>query len=164
MSYCLLDAARMEEQLEQAKALAGEQNYQSLYKGEVEKQLSNVAPYLFATQPPNFLNWLFTEGWGHSWGVFILAKVDYNRVYNHVRRFLMVRADDGRNMYFRFYDPRVLRQFLLTCTTEQLTDFFGPIRYSEFGISYWLEGQTLKSQRMPRLEAENAYKSYLQSR
>jgi len=33
----------------------------------------------------------------------------------------------GKDMYFRFYDPRVLRVFLPTCTPEELSDFFGPI-------------------------------------
>ena len=33
----------------------------------------------------------------------------------------------GKDMYFRLYDPRVLRVFLPTCTPDELTDFFGPI-------------------------------------
>jgi hypothetical protein len=30
-------------------------------------------------------------------------------------------------MYFRFYDPRVLRSFLPTCTEPECAEFFGPI-------------------------------------
>jgi len=31
-------------------------------------------------------------------------------------------------VYFRFYDPRVMRVFLPTCTPEDTTQFFGPIQ------------------------------------
>ena len=35
---------------------------------------------------------------------------------------------DEKEVYFRFYDPRVLRTFLPTCTPEETTEFFGPVR------------------------------------
>jgi len=41
----------------------------------------------------------------------------------------MVKTEDGEQLYFRFYDPRVLRVFLPTCDERQLRDFFGPIDY-----------------------------------
>ncbi len=31
-------------------------------------------------------------------------------------------------MYFRFYDPRVLRIFLPTCDRSQILEFFGPVK------------------------------------
>ena len=30
-------------------------------------------------------------------------------------------------MLFRFYDPRVLRDFLPQCSPEEVTNFFGPV-------------------------------------
>ena len=39
-----------------------------------------------------------------------------------------VADEDGQTFFFRFYDPRVLRAFLPTCSPSQLTDFFGPVR------------------------------------
>ena len=44
------------------------------------------------------------------------------------RRFLLVKAEDGEELYFRSYDPRVLRVFVPTCTPEEARTFFGPIR------------------------------------
>jgi hypothetical protein len=41
----------------------------------------------------------------------------------------MVKKEDGEQLYFRFYDPRVLRVFLPTCDRQQLSDFFGPVDY-----------------------------------
>jgi hypothetical protein len=40
----------------------------------------------------------------------------------------MVKLPDGKQVYFRFYDPRVLRVYLPTCTVEEMRTFFGPIK------------------------------------
>lgn len=161
----------MEESLDKAKELAGEQHYLCLYKGMSEERLSNVGPYLFVSQPPAFVDWLFAQGWGQSWGVFVLSRETSAVVYQHFRRFLLVKTAEGKQLYFRFYDPRVLRQFLPTCTAGQLTDFFGPVRYflvedqdPDYSISYWLDKGELKTRRLPRPEARQAYANYLESR
>ena len=38
-----------------------------------------------------------------------------------------MKAEDGRELYFRFYDPRVLRIFLPTCNAAETATFFGPV-------------------------------------
>jgi len=38
-------------------------------------------------------------------------------------------------LYFRFYDPRVLRVFIPSCTDQQLIQFYGPIR------RFWMENE-----------------------
>lgn len=173
MSYCVVDAARLEEQLDVAKEKADPNSYWCLYQGASAEQLSNVAPYLFISWPnrqaaPTLLDWLFADGWGNAWGIFALSRATPDVLYHHFRRFLMVRTEAGQPLYFRFYDPRVLRRFLPTCNPAQLTDFFGPIRYflvededPAFGMSYWVDQGQLRSQRMPRAEAEQAYRTYL---
>jgi hypothetical protein len=40
---------------------------------------------------------------------------------------LTVSGAEGRKLYFRFYDPRVLRVYLPTCTTDERSTFFGPV-------------------------------------
>src|SRR5947209_7089547 len=45
----------------------------------------------------------------------------------HFRHFLLVETEDGKLLYFRFYDPRVLRAFLPTCNSDESSEFFGPI-------------------------------------
>jgi hypothetical protein len=39
-----------------------------------------------------------------------------------------VKLPSGERVYFRFYDPRVMRVFLPACTPEDTTQFFGPIQ------------------------------------
>jgi hypothetical protein len=46
----------------------------------------------------------------------------------HFRRLVRVVDEAGTVMLFRFYDPRVLRAFIPTCTAEQRAELFGPAR------------------------------------
>jgi hypothetical protein len=40
-----------------------------------------------------------------------------------------VQDENDEELYFRFYDPRVLRMFIPTCDRAQLSEFFGEIDY-----------------------------------
>ncbi len=65
------------------------------------------------------------------WGILLRSTAPLAAVRQHLRRFLVVGTHDGGELYFRFYDPRVLSVFLPTCSAEQLDIFFGPIE------AYW---------------------------
>lgn len=125
--FALLDAARDPGVLA-ALRLSGE-IYYSLYDGVEGEALDDVAPYLVQLRSQSPLtHTLVREHWGKSWGVFLWALADFKTVRRQLRRFLMVQDAKGKDMYFRFYDPRVLRVFLPTCTAQEAADFFGPIR------------------------------------
>jgi Domain of unknown function (DUF4123) len=125
-SFILLDAARMFENIDKAFEL--NKSGQSLYKEKGEKILTPVAPYLFNyNNQPEFATWLSENGWGNSWGIFINTIASFEQLHHHFRRFLMVKTEEGKQLYFRFYDPRVLRIFLPTCDTKQLQELFGPV-------------------------------------
>lgn len=171
MAYCLLDAARMDEAMDIAKELAGENNYRCLYAGSAEESLSHVAPYLFLLQNPALTDWLLTEGWGQAWGVVVISEAEPLPLYQHLKRFLYVRSEAGPALYFRFYDPRALRLFLPTCDAEQLQTFFGPVRYflvedeaPGYSINFSVEGGKLIQQRLLNEEAHQYLKGYLQKR
>jgi hypothetical protein len=124
--YAMLDAARDPGVLA-ALRTSGEVYY-SLYDGAEGEALDLVAPYLVQLHAQSPLtHTLVREHWGKSWGVFLWALADFKAVRRQLRRFLMVQDARGKDMYFRFYDPRVLRVFLPTCTPQELADFFGPI-------------------------------------
>lgn len=128
VNYILLDAARLEQRIDGAKEL--NENNQSLYKGRSEEDLSAVAPYLFTYETKTeFAKWFEEKCWGDACGVLVSSKFSFEEVYKHFRKFLLVKTEDGEELYFRFYDPRVLRIFLPTCDKEQITEFFGPIDY-----------------------------------
>lgn len=124
--YALLDAARDPGVL--AALRSSGEVYYSLYDGAEGESLDPVAPYLVQLHAQSPLtHTLVRDHWGRSWGVFLWALADFKAVRRQLRRFLMVQDAQGKDMYFRFYDPRVLRVFLPTCTPQEAVDFFGPI-------------------------------------
>ena len=44
-----------------------------------------------------------------------------------LRIFLTVMTEKKKKLLFRYYDPRVLRPYLPSCTPAELQTFFGPI-------------------------------------
>ncbi len=155
LTYVLLDAARMGTQIEIAQVR--NKAYETLYRGTSSEKLAAVAPYLFqfAYSTP-FANWYLRNGWGESWGVMLKSGWPLQELQKHFRKFLKVETEAGQSLYFRFYDPRVLRIFLPTCDTAQLREFFGPIDYfimededPAVGIRYWQENGFLKTDRQP---------------
>jgi hypothetical protein len=102
--------------------------YQCLYDGKLPAELAEVAPYLVRLRRDRpFTAKLLADGWGQSWGCFVTAGLGLPELRKHLRRFLRVQSEDGKTLVFRFYDPRVLRAYLPTCTEDELATFFGPI-------------------------------------
>lgn len=96
-----------------------------LYRGEIDADLAEVAPYLVNLQPgARFTNWLLKECWGKHWGIFFHSPYLMVEVRKHFRKFLTVHNEDGNPMVFRYYDPRVLPKFLPTCQPDELELFF----------------------------------------
>ena len=132
--YAILDAARDIRIL--ALLVHHKEECQSLYEGPEGAKLAQVAPYLVRLTPDSkLLEALVKEGWGKSWGVYLTCAGDFQEIRRHLRHFLQVRLPDGEQVYFRFYDPRVMRIFLPTCIAEEATQFFGSIK------RYVLEGE-----------------------
>jgi hypothetical protein len=126
--YALFDGASVKE-LRQ-KLWQHEPEHVCLWRGEMEPDIAEVAPYLVELKPgTEFTQWVLEKGWGNHWGVFAVSQADLRALRQHFRRFTMVRDPGGRNLYFRFYDPRVLRTFLPTCTPDELAKFFGPVAF-----------------------------------
>ncbi len=124
--YAILDAA-----LDPAIYLlmqSCEEEHQSLYEGTKGEELALVAPYLVRLPSGSpFLQTLIEKGWGKTGGVYLTSLAPFAEVRKHLRKFLTVRTEAGKELYFRFYDPRVLRLFLPTCKAEELAQLFGPI-------------------------------------
>jgi hypothetical protein len=125
--FAVLDAARDERILELLRESV--EPYRSLYQGEGGEALDELAPYLVGLpRGSRLLEQLVNEGWGKRWGVYLACREPFAEVRSHFRRFLMVKDDaTGKRMYFRFYDPAVLRVFLPTCDVRQTSQLFGEI-------------------------------------
>lgn len=124
--FAIVDAARDRYAL--ALLMQSQAQYQSLYEGPSGVTLSDVAPYLVQLPPESdLLRLLVKEGWGKSWGVYLKCAAEFQEVRRHLRHFLEVRQPDGEQMYFRFYDPRVLRTYLPGLQPDEARAFLGPI-------------------------------------
>lgn len=126
-----------------------------LYRGELEPDIAEVAPYLVRIVPGDeFTNWILTEGWGKHWGIFVQSRYSLAEMRKHFRSFLTVHDESGNPLLFRYYGPRVLRDFLPTCSGEELTTFFGRISNFAFEdknpqtlINYYLQDNELQINR-----------------
>jgi hypothetical protein len=135
-----------------------EQNtlHSSLYEGETGEALEDFAPYLIDLTNTNTKTQEYLKtGTGKSWGIEAISQVSFNELRKHFRRFLMVKMESGESMYFRFYDPRVLRIFLPTCDKAQLIEFFGPVQSficededPAFALKFYLQNGELKTERL----------------
>jgi hypothetical protein len=126
--FALLDASREPSVLK--VILESKEEHQSLYEGAQGAQLAHFAPYLIRVpQKSPLLDTLVQQAWSKSWGVFLTSDIPLKDLRTHFRHFLNVKLPDGQQVYFRYYDPRVLRLFLPTCLPEESTQFFGPVKH-----------------------------------
>jgi hypothetical protein len=161
INYLLLDAFRMDNNIATAKSM-NPLNV-SLFKGRTEVDLAENAPYIFSyNSKSEFAEWFMKTGWGKGWGIMLRSHVPVEELHKHCRSFLVQFDDSKQEIYFRYYDPRVLSIFLPTCSKEQLRDFFGPIDYfiieddsNEHGQMFWLEDYELKTKRIDKNELVN---------
>jgi hypothetical protein len=99
-----------------------------LLRGELEPDMAEVAPYLVRLEPgAEFAEWVVGTGWGRHWGSFVASRQGFRKLRDHLRALTLIYRRDGTPLYFRYYDPRVLRVFLPTCSPAQLKQMFGPV-------------------------------------
>lgn len=122
--------------------LASAPHFVCIESGRMTPEQQSVAPYLLRVQPegPLFARWL-DDGWSLSWGLFAVPAepISLERLRRHFNRLLRVEESDGEVVIFRYYDPRVFRVFLPTCSRQQLDEVFGPV------AEYWLEDEDGRS-------------------
>ncbi|WP_418316686.1 DUF4123 domain-containing protein [Piscinibacter sakaiensis] len=125
--YVILDGAQNENLLDVFDDHP-DLEYECLFTQRLEPDMAEVAPYLVELHEGEaFTKWLFEQGWGHNWGIFVITAGDLGDAWRHLRQHVRVYGPDRSRLYFRYYDPRVLHAFLPTCQGPQLADFFGPV-------------------------------------
>ncbi len=99
-----------------------------LYHGKAAWTQAALAPYLVLVKEAE-LKWIMDNLAGTFWGYYLVTStsVTLPALRTHLRRFLTVTGPSGEELYFRFYDPRVILDFLQTSSHQELDQFFGPI-------------------------------------
>lgn len=107
--------------------------YACLWSGVLEPDLEEVAPYMVKLEKGNaFTEWLMSNGHQSNWNIFVESSLNPLAFRKQIRKLNLVRSPDGKNMVFRFYDPRVLKSFVQMLTDEQFEVFYKGI--SQFFI------------------------------
>ncbi len=97
-----------------------------LYRGDAKLRLANYAPYLFRIDPGDrAIHGFLSDGWGASWYILLTGSSAIEAVLTQLRKTLIVRSEAGKALYFRFYDPRVLRRYLPLCNQAELAELMG---------------------------------------
>src|SRR5215472_8882815 len=87
--FAILDGASVEDLLDQLYRY--EPEFICLYRGELEPDIAEVAPYLICLDRKSaFTDWIFDAGWGNHWGIFAVSRADLTGMRQHLRRFLTV--------------------------------------------------------------------------
>src|SRR5262245_34016392 len=122
--YCILDGASVPEL---PKRLYESQAPNAcLFSGELAPDIAYVAPYIVLLSSGNrFTDTVLGQSWGKHWGVFVHSRHSLNSMHRHFRALVNVYDEKANAMIFRYYDPRVIRDFLPTCKSDELATFFG---------------------------------------
>jgi len=132
--YAIVDAARDSSLYGELRTLGP--RCACLFAGPLEPQIERAAPYLVLLEPEDaFAKRWASEGLGQSWGIMFRAEADFGTVWRHLRKRLEVTLPDGRRVLFRFYDPRVLRDYFLGCRGDELDFWF------QYATAYWIEAE-----------------------
>lgn len=122
--WAILDAACEPTLAARARAL-GPARACCLWEAPRREEDLAVAPYLVHLDATT-LEILAGTLWAAPWGILAVSEADLRALRRHFRRFLTVHDPDHRPVYFRFYDPRVLRPFLEACDRKEIAELFGP--------------------------------------
>ncbi len=144
--------------------------HRCLYRGELEPDMAEVAPYLvILDRDAPFTYWLLLNGWGRNWGIFGVSRADIAVLNRHFRRHVRVALGD-RTVYFRYYSPHVMRNYLPSCDADQLRTIFGPVLMyltededPQFADLFWLQQDNLRQRVLPLRDPRPVSPDYLHS-
>ena len=125
-TYCVLEGASVPDL--PAKLYEFDPPHFPLIGGELTPDMVHVVPYVALLVPTeSFTTWVLENFFGKNWGIFVHTRYSIYEMRRHFRSLIQVTDEEGRPMLFRFYDPRVIRDFLPTCDEEQIEAFFGNV-------------------------------------
>lgn len=123
-TYAIVDGASCDELISHLDEM--EPDYWCLYAGELESDVEAAAPHLVElVRGAPFTDWLLRNMFGPHWGIVLRSPLDIRAMRKHFRTFLLVRDPSGSSLYFRYYDPRVLKNFIRIGAPEKVSRILG---------------------------------------
>lgn len=113
-----------------ARIRLGKLDHDCLFAGPLTARLQAAAPWLVHLSAMSAQTRELIGRAARHQGILVSAPahVSTRQLRLHFKKLLWVRDEDGRELYFRFYDPRVLAIYLPTCTPEEKRIVFGPVQ------------------------------------
>lgn len=124
--YAMIDACDMPGVPARLRPL-GEKRARCLYDGLENAEDWAIGPWL-ALLDHALLAWIRTELPMDSWGVLVVSQHSFPALFAHLQQFVTVESPDGDRWLFRFYDPRVLPEFLASATADERKAFMSGIQ------------------------------------
>ena len=142
--YCILDGASDRTIYPMLKS--NKWDYTCLYKKKIHfegdrmvDELAATAPYLLLLDPAKMnAESMVRERLGKNQMIFFESSAPKEELDNHCSSMLKAMDEEGKVINFRYYDPRILRVYLPTCTDEEIFIFFGDIE------TIWVEDEDEK--------------------
>ncbi|MET0357765.1 MAG: DUF4123 domain-containing protein [Cellvibrio sp.] len=93
---------------------------------QVSSAIKSAAPFLVKIKKiDEFMVWCMQEGFNKHWMIFFTSpEIHVSEIKLHFKRFSQAYGPDGKQYFFRYYDPRVLPIFLAAAGGRDRTDFF----------------------------------------
>ena len=162
--YAIVDAAQSDYIIQLLYQYAEQIPIQSLFEGKKGQEMASVAPYLVSFETPDhpLLQTLVEKGWDNHWVTYLKCPGGFDAVRKQLRQSLRVKGSDGDYRLFRFYDPRVFKEYSPSFDNDQLTLFFGEItgywvaESQQTAVNYQLVNQQLLTQQVGVTQADNA--------
>lgn len=125
--YLLLDGAQIDDLLAQLYRLEDNPSPHLLYRGTLYEALADIGPILVELVPGSRLEAHFTEHWQATAGVWLQSAASTQELVEHLRS-LVHASVQGVTVLLRYYDPRVMRHWLVELPREERDHLMGPIQ------------------------------------
>lgn len=121
--YLLIDAAASPEISTYLEGFS--EPARCLFDGVIYDDLSEVSPWLAELKRHgDVFDWFVEEGFGQNWGVFIQSELPLARLKIRLKAHLYVHDENDERLFFKFYRPRALHDFVPVMSDAQRKGFF----------------------------------------
>lgn len=126
--YAIIDGASNKELVPALKDSG--LRYNCLYEGKLSYDMELASPYLVRLEQDNaFTEELLINGPENNWCIYLVTypPVTMLSVLRQARKNQKVLNPKGNTLIFRYFDPRILRNYLPSCSIFEAGIFYGPV-------------------------------------
>lgn len=124
--YLLLDGAQIDDLLLQLYQLEDSPAVQRLYQGTRYAALADAGPILVQLAQGSRLEQYFVEHWQARAGLWLETDASEAELIEHLRS-LIHASVQGVTVLLRYYDPRIMRHWLLELPADERDRLMGPV-------------------------------------